>query len=159
MGIKIELKWHQKPKYIILCLILIFPLGLYYMWKNKIWSKTIRWIITIVLFFVLLSDSNDVIKSDSVNVVDINDCLSGYDWCLPDCNNATYAWKFNSDGSFNYSTTLFGGMSAWGNWQDIGNKEIKIVYTRTSTGDVLPDNIISMPSCTSLKIHSSIYYR
>ena len=56
-------------------------------------------------------------------------------------------------------TTLFGGMSAWGNWQDIGDQQIKIIYTRTSTGDVLPENVISMPSCSSLKVHSSIYYR
>ena len=27
----------------------------------------------------------------------------GYDWCQPNCNNATMAWKFSADKTFNYS--------------------------------------------------------
>ena len=129
------------------------------MWKNNIWSKKARWIISIFFLLAVVSNSEDVESNSSSSVVLINNCLPGYDWCLPSCVNPTYAWKFNSNGTFNYSTTLFGGMSAWGNWQDIGDQQIKIVYTRTSTGDVLPENVISMPSCSSLKVHSSIYYR
>lgn len=41
-----ELKWHQNPNTIIVLLILVFPLGLYFMWKNKLWSNTARLIIT-----------------------------------------------------------------------------------------------------------------
>lgn len=89
----------------------------------------------------------------------IESCLVGFDWCSPNCSDPTMAWKFSGDGTFNYSTTMFGGMSAWGTWEDIGNKEIKIVYTRTSTGDVLPSKVISMPDCKSLKINQSIYRR
>ena len=99
-------------------------------------------------------NNNEESSSDS-----IKSCLVGYDWCMPSCNNPTMAWKFSSDGTFNYSTTMFGGMSAWGTWEDVGSQEIRIVYTKTSTGDVLPENIISMPDCKSLKIGQSIYKR
>ena len=52
-----------------------------------------------------------------------------------------------------------GGVSAWGTWEDIGNQDIKIVYTRTSTGDFLPEKTISMPDCKSLKTGQTIYRR
>ena len=99
-------------------------------------------------------NNNEESSSDS-----IKSCLVGYDWCMPNCNNPTMAWKFSNDGTFNYSTTMFGGMSAWGTWEDVGSQEIRIVYTKTSTGDVLPEKIINMPDCKSLKIGQSIYKR
>ena len=159
MKTKTSLKWHEKTINIIIFLILFFPIGLYFMWKNNIWSIKIRWMISIFFLLAVVSSSDDVKSNGNSSDVLINSCLTGYDWCLPSCDNPTYAWKFNSNGTFNYSTTLFGGMSAWGNWEDIGNQQIKIVYTRTSTGDILPQNVISMPSCSSLKVYSSIYCR
>ena len=49
---KSELKWHQKTTTIILLLIFFFPLGLYFMWKNGLWSSKVR--LGITGFFVLL---------------------------------------------------------------------------------------------------------
>ncbi|MAX68671.1 MAG: hypothetical protein CMP60_03145 [Flavobacteriales bacterium] len=98
--------------------------------------------------------NNKEIKSNS-----IKSCLVGYDWCIPSCNNPTTAWKFSTGGTFNYSTTMFGGMSASGTWEEYGNQDIKIVYTRTSTGDLLPEKTIIMPDCKSLKIGQTIYRR
>ena len=89
----------------------------------------------------------------------IKDCLVGYDWCQPNCSNPTMAWKFSSDGTFNYSTIMFGGMSAWGTWKDTGDNQIEIVYTKTSTGDALPNKTLSMPDCRSLKVGSTLYKR
>ena len=89
----------------------------------------------------------------------IKDCLLGYDWCQPNCSNPTMAWKFAADGNFNYSTTMFGGMSAWGNWKDIGNNQIELIYTKASTGDVLPKKILSMPDCKTLQVGSTLYTR
>lgn len=55
-----ELKWHQKPTQIILLLIFFFPVGLYFMWKNEMWSKTTRWIITgTIAFAVITNIGND----------------------------------------------------------------------------------------------------
>ena len=119
--------------------------------------KKFKYLLSVLLFsttIFLTSCTEDEKKEKSSS---INSCLVGFDWCTPNCSNPTMAWKFSSDGNFNYSTTMFGGMSAWGTWEDVGNKNIKIVYTRTSTGDVLPEKTISMPDCSSLKVGSTLY--
>lgn len=51
-----ELQWHQKPRNIILLLIFFFPLGLYFMWKNEIWAKKTRWIITGVISLIVIAN-------------------------------------------------------------------------------------------------------
>lgn len=53
-----QLKWHQKQSYVIILLILFFPLGLYYMWKNEIWTMKTRWIITIIFIIAMLNSVN-----------------------------------------------------------------------------------------------------
>jgi len=49
-----ELKWYQKPTGIIILLIVFFPVGLFLMWKNEMWSKKTRWIVTgaIAILFI-----------------------------------------------------------------------------------------------------------
>ena len=49
-----ELKWHQKPKLIIILLIFFFPVGLYFMWKNNLWTKKTRWIVTGICSLILI---------------------------------------------------------------------------------------------------------
>ena len=49
-----SLKYYEKPTIIILMLCLIFPVGLYFMWKSEIWSKKTRWIITIIISLFLI---------------------------------------------------------------------------------------------------------
>jgi hypothetical protein len=61
-------------------------------------------------------------------------------------SNLIGAWKFSSDGSFNSSTTMFGGMSSWGNWEIISPGKIKITYTRTTEG-IIPDESIKINQC------------
>ena len=60
MGNQTELKWYQKPTGVIILLIFFFPVGLYLMWKNEIWKKQTRWVITgiIAVVFVANSGSN-----------------------------------------------------------------------------------------------------
>ena len=89
----------------------------------------------------------------------IENCLVGYDWCNPNCSNPISAWKFAADRTFNFSTTMFGGMSAWGTWEDIGSNQIELIYTKTSTGDVVPKKIVSMPDCKSFQVGSTLYIR
>lgn len=48
------LKWYQKPKGVILLLVFFFPLGLYFMWKNEMWSKKTRLIITSILIIAII---------------------------------------------------------------------------------------------------------
>lgn len=54
-----ELKWYQKPTGVIILLIVFFPVGLYLMWKNDMWTKKTRWIVTTVIAVVLLANSNE----------------------------------------------------------------------------------------------------
>ena len=86
-------------------------------------------------------------------------CLVGFDWVYPNSSNPTGAWKFSSDGTFNSSTTMFGGMSTWGNWEVISPGKIKISYTRTSEGTIPDDRILTMSSCGSMKVGSTDYLK
>lgn len=52
-----ELKWYQKPTGVILLLIIFFPVGLYLMWKNDMWTKKTRQIVTAVIAVFLLANS------------------------------------------------------------------------------------------------------
>ena len=62
-----ELKWYQKPISVIILLIFFFPVGLYLMWKNELWKKQTRWVITgiIAVAFVANSGSNSSSSSSS----------------------------------------------------------------------------------------------
>lgn len=116
--------------------------------------NSIRKLLIILSFTVILSCTDD---KNSENVENITQCLVGYDWCQPNCNNPTMAWKFSNDGTFNYSTTMFRGMSAWGKWKEIENNQIEISYTKT-TENILPENkILNMPNCNTLKIGEITY--
>ena len=102
--------------------------------------------------------SNNENQSDGVATNEgTKNCIEGYDWVYPSSSNPTSAWKFSSDGSFNFSTTMFGGMSTWGNWDVISPGKIKISYTRSSEGVVPDDQVLTMSSCNSLKVGSTIY--
>ena len=52
-----ELKWYQKPNGVIILLIFFFPVGLYLMWKNELWTKQTRWIVTGVLALVVIANA------------------------------------------------------------------------------------------------------
>lgn len=53
------LKWHQKPTNIILLLVFFFPLGLYFMWKNGVWSSKVRWGVTALFLVLVVGGVND----------------------------------------------------------------------------------------------------
>lgn len=86
-------------------------------------------------------------------------CLVGYDWVYPSGSNPTGAWKFNSDGTFNSSTLMFGGISTWGNWEILSPDKIKISYTKTTEGTIPNDQTLSMSSCSRLKVGSTVYLK
>jgi hypothetical protein len=158
-----ELKWYQKPIFVIILLIVFFPLGLYLMWKNELWTKQTRWIVTGVLALVVIANAGKNKNGGSNNSDNIESiegtktCVVGFDWVYPGSSNPISAWKFSSDGTFNYSTTMFGGMSSWGNWQVISPGKINISYTRTTQGIIPEDQILTMSSCGKLMVGSTVY--
>ena len=123
--------------------------------KNKI--KQILSAIVAVIFLLLAIGSKNNSNDNTSTVNDTESCLVGYDWVYPSASNPSNAWKFSSNGSFNYSTTRFGGMSAWGNWTILSPGKIKVSYTSTTEGIIPDEKIIIMSSCSSLKVGSTYY--
>lgn len=101
------------------------------------------------------SASNAPTRTETSDV----ECLVGYDWLYPSSSKPTGAWKFLKNGSFNSSTTLFGGMSTWGNWEVIGLGKIKISYTRTTEGVIPEDQILILTDCNTLKVGQTNYHK
>jgi hypothetical protein len=127
-------------------------------------STGIKYIIPIVIiflaffFFFNINDSDLSSEATSANVETKDgtiDCLVKFDWVYPSSGSPIGAWKFSSDGTFNYSTS--GGMSAWGNWEVISAGKIKISYTKTSEGIVPENQTLTMSSCNSLKVGLTTY--
>ena len=79
--------------------------------------------------------------------------IVGYDWCTPNCSDPTSSFKFSSDGSFNFSTIMFGGMSRWGTWKDLGNSKIQ------TTDNEIGNQTITILSETRLQVGSTVYVR
>jgi len=67
-----NLKWHQKPVSVILLLIFFFPLGLYFMWKNGLWTKTIRWVVSGAFALIVVAGSkNERVQINPCDCADI----------------------------------------------------------------------------------------
>ena len=129
-------------------------------------KKTIKHLaslITVAVFLVMAFGSDDEgageTSSSVASIEGTKSCLIGYDWVYPSGNSPTGAWKFSSDGTFNSSTTAFGGMSTWGNWSVTSPGEVKVSYTRTTEGIIPNDQILTMSSCDGLKVGSTFYMK
>ncbi len=86
-----------------------------------------------------------------------NDCLVGHDWCVPNCKNPQMVLKFLSDGTFNFTTNLFGGNGAQGTWEDVGEQQIQLNYTKSISNIDVPNKIITMSDCGTLKLGKTLY--
>ena len=65
------MKIYEKNWFIILMLVLFFPVGLFLMWKNAKWHKTVKIIIS-VLFAIMVIFSNGSKESKNVETKDTN---------------------------------------------------------------------------------------
>ena len=113
--------------------------------------KWLRWLSTSIIFpllAVLLAVSLIGCSGSA------EDTLVGYDWVYPDMDNPMGAWKFSSDGTFNYSITTFGGMTRTGTWKDLGNdSKVELDYDDGGTGE------LEITSSTTFKVGSTTYNR
>lgn len=66
-----NLKWHQKPLSTTILLILFFPLGIYLMWKNELWSKTARVVISAFFGLLVIGNMNKESKEDACGCVEL----------------------------------------------------------------------------------------
>ena len=53
-----QVKWYQKTWGILALLLLVFPLGLYLMWKYAKWNITVKWAITGLFVIGLISSTS-----------------------------------------------------------------------------------------------------
>jgi hypothetical protein len=63
-------KWYTETIWIIILVVLFFPVGLFLMWKYSQWNKAVKWIVTVTIaIFVLTSfassNSTTSIKNES----------------------------------------------------------------------------------------------
>ena len=65
------MKIYEKNWFIILMLVLFFPVGLFLMWKNAKWNKTVKIIIS-VFFAIMVIFSNGSEESKNVETKDTN---------------------------------------------------------------------------------------
>ena len=84
------------------------------------------------------------------------------DWCYPSCDDDVQSsYKFSSNGTFTFSTIMFGGMSRWGNWEEIDDNTFRLTTTRISTNssnDQLPEpQIVTLTSDKKLRVGSTTY--
>jgi hypothetical protein len=88
---------------------------------------------------------------DGTYVPNVVRILLNQDWCYPDCgNNVESSFKFNSDGTFNFSTIMFGGMSRFGTWTDVGNGIVQTNDNKVGTQNIkiISKNRIKVGSTT-----------
>lgn len=95
-----------------------------------------RILTTLTLFFILFGCGNDSTSNSSSK--SYASSLVSYDWVYPDYNNAVGAWKFSSDNTFSYSTTLFGGGTRRGTWTELGGGSFQLNY---DNGDIVTIHI------------------
>lgn len=113
--------------------------------------KQVSIFVLALLFLVSCSQSSSKSEDDLAN------CLIGYDWVYPNLSKPSGAWKFSKDGTFNSSTTAFGGMSTWGTWSIEDGNKVHIIYTRTTEGSIPGDQFLILSSCETLVVGSTTY--
>jgi hypothetical protein len=90
--------------------------------------------------------------------------IVGYDWCYPSCDDDVQSsFKLSSDGTYTFSTIMFGGMSRWGTWEEIDDNTFRLTTTRISTNssnDQLPEpQIVTLTSDKKLRVGSTTFVR
>ena len=121
-----------------------------------------------IFIFQSCKQSDENLNSDKISVEiqgelsslsGTKKCLVGYDWVYPNKNDMISAWSFAEDSTFNFSTTLFGGMSAWGRWSVQVPGKVKITYTRTTKEALPADQILNFTDCNKLTLGSTDYLK
>lgn len=126
---KESLKWYQKPTGIIIVLIFFFPVGLYLMWKNEIWTKATRIVVSIIFGLLLINSINK--NNDKKSGIETSQysfeengvaaVLTIGDKNL--CNIITVAGEFRSMSRGTYSVQ---GNTIIFNWDNLGPSDATI---------------------------------
>lgn len=142
-------KWYEKTGWIIVLLILFFPVGLFLMWKYTEWNKKVKWGIT-GLFAILLifsnigSKSSTQEKSTPVNVEatkaqpikepvkDLDVTVENNEVAIRITNNEKEEW---TDCKFEINPKVFGSGYSYGQSIFIAQDVMTIPYREFTNGD------------------------
>ena len=138
-----EKKWHEKPTSIVLLLILFFPVGLFLMWKNNIFSKKIRIFVSIFCGLIILGSGGD---GDSSSKLSSGDGDSSSKLSSADLIGQTFTLDAYHVITFQSETTYYIKQKPYncggdGYWSMSGNKVIlnsnssKCESTRNKKGE------------------------
>ena len=119
-------------------------------------SKGGKTLIVVFMISILSGFLPSPFQKNSNNHTDV---LVKNDWCYPSCgDDVQSSFKFSSDGTFNSSTIMFGGMSRWGKWEEIDDNTFQLTTTRISTNDQLPEpQTVKLTSDKKLKVGGTTY--
>ena len=111
-----------------------------------------------ILSFISIS----IVIIVTLNFILFKPIIVKYDWCYPSCSDDVQSsFKFSSDGTFTFSTIMFGGMSRWGEWEKIDDNTFRLTTTRISTNssnDQLPNpQTVELISEKKLKVGGTTY--
>ena len=115
--------------------------------------------ISLIMIMVGASCSQEAASQTDENIKANSqcECIIGYDWVYPTTSNPSSAWKFNSDKTFSFSTTLFGGMSAWGSWSVVGPTRVTVHYLSSTDGLLPKDQILDVINCEKFTVGTTTY--
>lgn len=134
-----KLNWHQNPTNIILLLIFFFPAGLYFMWKNELWSKQTRWIISGVIALFIIANANfNKVKSSNSAKTNISSTELSSSISTKTFNSGYYYLYFKDDNTIDIyqktsSSVSARGCAADGTWS-IENGKVKIQVVKSYCG-------------------------
>ena len=111
-----EKKWYQKPGAVVLFLLLFFPIGLILMWKHSVWTKSIRWVVTALIFIPALANLNQTStssKSQNSNQVGCSgngnqNCINQIRSQFRGANKDIVSEQYEGDGIFNIQFIEYG---------------------------------------------------
>ncbi|MGV8979623.1 hypothetical protein [Clostridium sp.] len=49
-------KTMSNPVYVAACLVILWPVGLYYMWKNEVYNKPVRIIVSVIISIIVINN-------------------------------------------------------------------------------------------------------
>ncbi len=105
--------------------VLLISFGIYYFsFKDKD-----KFLVTLFSFMFLIL-SYPYISFFVPQIMPSTDCAENsisFDWVYPNFENATAAFKFNSDNTFNYSSVFF-NITRYGTWEQLDNCSFKLTY-------------------------------
>ena len=148
-------KWYQKPLGVVLLIWIFFPVGIYFMWKENVWTSKTRLIITSVfsLFIIIgLFGKKQETSAANENILENRNELVKYltnsdGWYSYGALGAYSKHFFNADGSVlsQFGRTSDSYSTDWdGRWALTG-KTVRISYNSKS-GYGMPDKVFYFDS-------------